>query len=204
MPKFQLSGVLSIKYKKKGNSVLVSKLKNQGFVNTFHPDLVLAENYFYKQSELFLQNLKIEDESADYGASEFTIMNRMIKFRVGKITPTKVGQFVTFWKRIGKGQIAPYELTDSFDVLVVSVRHKSYLGQFIFPKNVLCEKGIVSSSGKEGKRAMRIYPPWDKADNSQAKKTQAWQLPYFIQFTEDHFDTLRLKYLLGIAKNLSS
>jgi hypothetical protein len=38
----------------------------------------------------------MENESADYGTSEFTLNNYAIKFRVGKITPTKVGQFVTF------------------------------------------------------------------------------------------------------------
>ncbi|MBA3956907.1 MAG: MepB family protein [Parachlamydiaceae bacterium] len=165
-----------------------------------HPDLLLAKDLVYKPSGLILQNLKIEDESADYGASEFTIKNRSVKFRVGKITPTKVGQFVTFWKRIGEGPILPYEFTDAFDFLVVSVRAENHFGQFVFPKTVLCEKGIVSCHGKEGKRAMRIYPPWDKADNSQAKKTQAWQLQYFIQFSDQSFDVTRLKHLFDASK----
>ena len=92
--------------------------------------------------------MKTESESADYGASEFTIKHRSIKFRVGKITPTKVGQFVTFWKRIGEGPILPYEFTNSFDFLVVSVRGENHFGQFVFPKAVLCEKGIVSCNGE--------------------------------------------------------
>jgi hypothetical protein len=166
---------------------------------TFPPDLLLAEDLIYTPSGLILQNLKAENESADYGASEFTIKNHSVKFRVGKITPTKVGQFVTFWKRTGKGPIMPYEFTDSFDFLVVSVRAENHFGQFVFPKVVLCEKGIVSCNGKEGKRAMRIYPPWDKADNSQAKKTQAWQLQYFIKFSEDIFDFSRMRCLFDIA-----
>jgi hypothetical protein len=165
-----------------------------------HQDLLLAEDLVYKPSGLIIQNLKIEDESADYGASEFTIKNCFVKFRVGKITPTKVGQFVTFWKRIGgEGPIFSYEFTDSFDFLVVSARAENHFGQFVFPKVVLCEKGIVSCNGKEGKRAMRIYPPWDKADNSQAKKTQAWQLQYFIKFSEDIFDFSRMRCLFDIA-----
>ena len=178
---------------------MVIEPKSKHLSKISHPDLLLAEDLFYKPSGLILQNLKTEDESADYGASEFTIMNRSVKFRVGKITPTKVGQFVTFWKRIGEGTILPYEFTDSFDFLVVSVRAKNHFGQFVFPKAVLCEKGIVSCNGKEGKRAMRIYPPWDKADNSQAKKTQAWQLQYFIKFSEDIFDFSRMRYLFDIA-----
>lgn len=162
-----------------------------------HPDLLLAEELVYTPSGLFLQNLKIDEESAEYGASEFTIKNRSVKFRVGKITPTKVGQFVTFWKRIDKGPILPYDLNDSFDFLVVSVRAENHFGQFVFPKTVLCDQGIVSGNGQEGKRAMRVYPPWNKTDNAQSKKTQSWQLQYFIQFSEHHSDFARLRDLLN-------
>lgn len=178
---------------------MVIEIKDDIFSKKIHPDLLSANDLFYEPSGLILQNLKIESESEDYGAAEFTINNHCIKFRVGKITPTKVGQFVTFWKRIGKGPIMPYGFNDSFNFLVVSARAENYFGQFVFPKAVLREKGIISSSEKEGKRAMRIYPPWDKVDNSQAKRTQAWQLQHFIKFSEDSFDSLRLRYLVGIV-----
>lgn len=177
---------------------MVIELKDNVFSKMIHPDLLLTEDLIYKPSGLVFENLKIEDESVDYGAAEFTINNQSIKFRVGKITPTKVGQFVTFWKRLGKGPILPYDFNDSFDFLVVSARAENHFGQFIFPKAVLCKKGIISSSEKEGKRAMRIYPPWDKADNSQAKKTQTWQLQYFIKFSEHNFDYARIRYLFDI------
>lgn len=178
---------------------MVIEQKNKSLSKKLHPDLLLAEDIVYKPSGFVLQNFKIENESADYGASEFIIKNRSVKFRVGKITPTKVGQFVTFWKRIGEGPILPYELTDSFDFLVVSVRAENHFGQFIFPKTVLCEKGIVSCHGKEGKRALRIYPSWDKVDNPQAKKTQAWQLQYFIEFSEGIIDFARTRYLFDFS-----
>ena len=178
---------------------MVLEPKSKCFSKMLYPDLLLAEDLVYKSSGLILENLKIEDESAEYGASEFTIKNRSVKFRVGKITPTKVGQFVTFWKRIDKGPILPYAFTDSFDFLVVSVRSENHFGQFVFPKTVLCEKGIVSCHGKEGKRAMRVYPPWDKADNPQAKKTQAWQLHYFIKFSDNSIDFPQIRYLFDIT-----
>lgn len=178
---------------------MVIELKDNILSKRVHPDLLLTEDLIYKPSGLVLRNLKIEDESEDYGAAEFTINNHSIKFRVGKITPTKVGQFVTFWKRLGKGPILPYDFNDSFDFLVVSARTENHFGQFVFPKAVLCEKEIISSGEKEGKRAMRIYPPWDKADNSQAKRTQAWQLQYFIKFTDHNFDFARIRYLFDIA-----
>ena len=34
-------------------------------------------------------------------------------------------------------------------------------------------QGFASQDGKGGKRAMRVYPPWDITDSPQAKKTQA-------------------------------
>lgn len=163
-----------------------------------HSDLLLANKLVYKPTGFVIQNLKAEKESAEYGAAEFTLGNRRIKFRVAKVTPTKIGQFVTFWKRIGKGPILPYDDNDTFELLIVNVRAENNFGQFVFPKKVLCEKGTVSTEGKEGKRAMRVYPPWDKVDSPQARKTQGWQLKYFIDCSENaNIDFARLEYLLG-------
>lgn len=55
-----------------------------------------------------------------------------------------------------------------------------------FQKNVLLQRDIVSDQGKGGKRAIRVYPPWDKPTSNQAQKTQQWQLEYFLEvpFTE--------------------
>lgn len=157
-------------------------------------DLQLIEQQVYKPNGYIIRNLKAEHESQEYGAAEFTLDNLRIKFRAAKITPTKIGQFVTFWKRPGKGPISPYSDKDPFDLLIVSVRSENHFGQFIFPKRVLCEKGIVSTEEKEGKRAMRVYPAWDAADNPQAKRTQKWQLEWFIE--NQHVDHSRLEKLL--------
>ncbi len=146
---------------------------------------LLAQKIAYEPAGLFVENLLFERESKEYGAAEFEINHSRVKYRTGKITPTKTGQFVTFWKRPGNGPIMPYDLTDPFDLLVVSVRSDNRTGQFVFPKSVLAEKGIVSKDLKGGKRAMRIYPSWDQAENAQAKKSQLWQLRYFFEFSED-------------------
>ena len=146
-----------------------------------HPDLLEAKKLAYEPSGLICQNLIKEAESEGYGACTFEINNRHIKFRTGKITPTKIGQFVTLWKRIGGGPILPHDMADLVDLFVVSVRSTEFFGQFVFPKAVLHEKGILSKEGKGGKRAMRVYPPWDTALNKQANKTQAWQLRYFFE-----------------------
>jgi hypothetical protein len=54
------------------------------------------------------------------------------------------------------------------------------------------EKGIISSNGKEGKRGIRVYPPWDIATNRQAIKTQNWQTNYFMTVKKDNSTDLDL------------
>lgn len=150
---------------------------------TIPPDLVMVQKIAYTPSGFTSHSFKKESESEEYGAFNFEMNNKRIKFRIGKITPTKIGQFTTLWKRIGKGPIMPFDMEDTIDLFVISVRTSEHFGQFVFPKTILCEKGIVSKNGKGGKRAMRIYPSWDIPDSLQAKKTQAWQLSYFVEFS---------------------
>jgi len=161
------------------------KNENNWSSRDIHPDLFIAKKNAYEPSGLVIENVVKEAESEDYGAFDFEMNNQRIEFRVGKITPTKIGQFVTIWKRMGTGPILPYDIADPFDLFVVSVRDKECFGQFVFPKSVLCEKGIISKEGKGGKRAIRLYPPWNKTDNRQAKNTQAWQLTYFFEIPLD-------------------
>jgi hypothetical protein len=127
---------------------------------------------------------KSEAESKEYGAYEFTINNIKVKFRVAKSTPTKIGQFVTLWKRIGKGPIMPFDVSDPFDVYVVCVNEGSKSGQFVFPKQVLVAQGVLSKAGKGGKRAIRVYAPWVKTESSQASNTKMWQTKYFVNLSD--------------------
>jgi len=150
-----------------------------------HPDLVAAEHYVYKPCGMHVENVAQEPESQEYSAATFDMNGSHIKFRVSKITPTKIGQFVTLWRRINGGPIIPHDVQDNVDFFVISVRSsEGRLGQFVFSKNVLCEKGIMSEHGKGGKLAIRVYPAWDKAENIQAKRTQAWQLNYFFEIDQ--------------------
>jgi hypothetical protein len=147
--------------------------------------LIDAKNLLYDLCGLELSNIEIEKESTEYAAHRFEINNIKILFRQAKITPTKVGQFVTLWKRTKeKDPIEPFEITDNVDLFVITVKTEERFGQFVFPKSVLIEKGIVSNI-KEGKRAIRVYPPWDKTENKQSQKTQKWQLSYFLEIPFD-------------------
>ncbi len=150
-----------------------------------HVDLLIAQKLVYEPQGLLCTNLRKEVESAAYGAYTFDFNKCHILFRVAKITPKKTGQFVTLWKRSKDGPIVPYDVLDCIDFFVISVRYFERLGQFVFPKALLHTKNILSRSGKGGKRALRVYPPWATPTSPQAYKTQAWQLPYFFEVDID-------------------
>ncbi len=115
-----------------------------------------------------------------YGAFSFTISGHHIIHRFSKPTPKKIGQFVSIWKRNQKGETIPLELTDNFDYLAISVKYRNNYGIFLFSKSLLAKEGILTNNENKGKRGIRIYPPWDKATNFQAKRSQKWQTQYFI------------------------
>jgi len=135
----------------------------------------------YNSCAFEISHFKLEQESKKYDACRFKLNGLNIISRSAQITPKKIGQFVTCWKRIDKEPIKPFEEKDLFDFYVVNVQTENNIGQFVFPKSVLIEKGIVSTDKKEGKRAFRVYPNWDIPENKQAKRSQKWQLNYFYE-----------------------
>jgi hypothetical protein len=165
-------------------------------MNEIHSDLISTQHLVYEPSQFKYSTPVIEKESREYGAYDFKLNNLSIKFRVAKITPTKIGQFVTLWKRIGKGPIRPHDVLDPIDYFVIATRQDDNFGQFVFPKPVLCEHDIVSIDNKGGKLAIRVYPPWDKTISRQAQKSQAWQLKYFLEIPKNKtIDVERVKKL---------
>ena len=145
---------------------------------------ILSEQIF-EVCGLQWSQVEVEAESSEYQAGRFKINNKTVLYRHAKITPTKNGQFVTLWKRIGKKPIQPYDSSDHIDLFVVTVKTKNNYGQFIFPKLVLIKQGVFSTNGKGGKRALRVYPPWDKTESKQAEKTQNWQLDFFVEIPKN-------------------
>ena len=148
--------------------------------NILHNELKALKELIYDKCGFALTSLKIYKESAAYGACSFELDGRKIEFRISKITPTKTGQFVTVWKRNEEGITTPFDSTDDIDFLVITSKSGDKMGQFIFPKSVLIDKGIVSRNGKGGKRGIRIYPLWDVTTNRQAEETKKWQIKYFL------------------------
>ena len=165
---------------------------------SFQTDLQLAEKLLYNECGFQLQHLVWNPESTNYGACSFELNNYKIQYRVANITPTKIGQFVAIWKRNNKGITAPFDVTDSLDFLIISVRDSENFGQFIFPKSVLVSKGIISQNTKGGKCGIRVYAPWDKPENKQGIKTQAWQINYFVEIRENSLiDLEKIKRILS-------
>ncbi|PDY86783.1 MepB family protein [Bacillus toyonensis] len=168
---------------------------------TIHRDLLATKDLVYSLCRFECSQPRIETQNAEYGAYVFNLNALSIRFRVAKITPTKVGQFVTLWERSGDGPIQPYDISDSVDLFVISTREGNNFGQFVFPKAVLCNQDIVSNKGKCGKRAIRVYPPWDKTTSRQAQKTQAWQLEYFLEIPVNRpIDCVRAQMLYSLSR----
>ncbi|MFD8417150.1 MepB family protein [Streptomyces sp. NPDC059650] len=150
-----------------------------------HGDLVAAKALVYDASGFACSLPVAEPESAEYAACSFTLDGRSVRFRVAKTTPTKVGQFVTVWQRSQEGPIRPFDAADGVDLFVISSRDDDAFGQFVFPREVLCERGIVSRDGSGGKRGFRVYPPWVTTTSRQARSTQSWQVNYFLNLGQD-------------------
>lgn len=124
-----------------------------------------------------------EVEAREYGGFRFTLEGRQVVFRVAKITPTKVGQFVTLWYRPRvDGVIAPLDCTDAIDFVVIHAASEDHAGLFVFDRETLISRGVMSSNGVGGKRALRVYPPWSTPSARQALQTQRWQVGYFVDF----------------------
>lgn len=155
-------------------------------LKTFFNELNIIKGLVYDKYGFIFTNLKQNIEGKEYGACNFELNGTIIHHRVSKATPKKIGQFVTLWKRNKLGITEPYDYSDDFDFIFITVKEKDKLGQFIFPKKVLEEKGIISKNGKEGKRGIRVYPPWDKVLNNQARKSQNWQSLFFLSIKNDN------------------
>ncbi|GHF44563.1 hypothetical protein GCM10010218_27460 [Streptomyces mashuensis] len=150
-----------------------------------HGDLLAAKARVYDPCGFACSQPVPEPESAEYAACAFTLDGRAVRFRVARTTPAKVGQFVTVWQRSEEGPIRPFDAGDGVDLFVISSRDDDGFGQFVFPREVLCERDIVSRDRSGGKRGFRVYPPWVTTTSRQARSTQAWQVQYFLHLGED-------------------
>lgn len=128
-----------------------------------------------------ISDFKLNNEAADYNGCSYQFNGKKIIHRLAKITPTKIGQFVTLWKRDESGVTCPLSLEDDFDFLIIACQFKDLVGRFLIPKSSLADLGYIKSLKKTGKRGFRVYPTWDKPTSKQAIKSQKNQLVFFKQ-----------------------
>ena len=62
-------------------------------------NLKKIDREIYAQCSLQISDLKKEPEGKEYDACQFKLNGMNIICRSSKVTPKKIGQFVTFWKR---------------------------------------------------------------------------------------------------------
>lgn len=136
-------------------------------------------NYLVKYFNKPIKNIVYEKENSEYNSMQFNLDELLFKYREARITPTKLGMFVTFYKRNKSNITIPYDITDTVDFLVIGIKNNSNFGCFIFTKKILLEKDIMSKNNIGGKRGFRVYPPFEKVTSTQAIKTQSWQVEYY-------------------------
>ena len=137
------------------------------------------------KSAFSLKDLNIETWNQDYEAINFIFNNITFKSRLAKRTPKKHGYFVAIWHKNNQGSNVPFTYDEIADKLVVNIIDGVQKGQFIFQKEILMHKGIISSENKKGKMAFRVYPSWENNLNKTAQLSQKWQLDYFVDLSND-------------------
>ncbi|MFD3701840.1 MepB family protein [Nocardia sp. NPDC058658] len=152
-----------------------------------HPDLIAARDLIDVLG-LDLSAAIPEPDNAEYGAFVSEVGCGSVRLRVGKLTPTKVGLFVSVWQRAADGSTVPFAAENNPDLLVITVREGTRFGQFVFPRNALVDHGIVSVAGRGGKRGFRVYPPWSATQNNQARNSQNWQCAFFLNLDSENID----------------
>ncbi|EEI93010.1 MepB protein [Sphingobacterium spiritivorum ATCC 33300] len=136
-----------------------------------------------------LEQLQFDKESSSYHAASFVAEDETILFRKANITPKKIGQFVTLWKRnSSSGETQPFDTTDQVDRVIILVTDKDRYGVFIFSADILRKMKIFTHDNIIGKRGFRVYAPWDNPENKQAMKTKEWQIRYFEYLSSDRID----------------
>jgi len=151
-------------------------------------DLEHLQHSVFSKFTAVISNIQPEPECIEYSGYNFQVNSFNIKFRKAKITPKKIGQFVTLWKRNPESrQTEPFTSEDSFDFYIIFCDHDDKSGFFFFTKNILSQKHILTTASKDGKRGFRVYPDWDFPENKQATKTQDWQKDFFIDFSDENY-----------------
>ena len=182
---------------------MINKKENENFISDLLDSLIDGG---YKLSK----SIQVESlpEAKQYHGATFSLNGKKCVYRKGKVTADRPGAFLALWKRPDSmsGSNKPIPLIEEdIDYLFIKVEehstvdqkhlliNKPKVGLFIFPVKLLVEKGFIASVKYKGKTGFRVFPPWSgnrgnhatKVFSESGKKTQAWQLPYFVDIAEN-------------------
>jgi hypothetical protein len=143
-------------------------------------EIKTLETKILKPLNLAISDIIQDLECEDYFGFNIKINQLNIKFRKAKITPNKIGKFVTLWKRNLIGETEPFNINDDFHFYIIASTENEKSGFFLFPKFTLENHQILTNEKKLGKRGFRVYTNWDYPDSKQALKSKIWQSEYFI------------------------
>lgn len=137
--------------------------------------------------------------NSEYEGIDLSFNQQRYRSRLAKKTPKKNGYFLAIWEKDPAGNNKPYDYESFPDYLIINIIDGQQKGQFIFPKLVLKDKGILSAEDRQGeivqgKMAFRVYAPWNKDLNSAAKKSAKWQQAYFVEIAPGNSEQLQILY----------
>ncbi|MGI2298139.1 MepB family protein [Paenibacillus sp. GXUN7292] len=157
-------------------------------MKNFSKALTYVKEIFYEPNHLIIKSVQEEAQNSDYGAGVFQLNSKSVRFRVAKVTPNKLGQFVAFWEKDLNNKNQAFSYDNATDILVINTfsNDNQTFGQFVFPKEVLVKQNILKTATAKGKMALRVYPSWDTPTSKQAIETQKWQLPYFVVLNKNN------------------
>lgn len=130
-----------------------------------------------------LASLVCKEQQSDYESAHVEINGERWHIRTARVTPTKPGAFVAFWRRALSGSTEPFSDDSDFAGLLVFVVDGAKFGVFRFTREHLQSRGITSAHSAPGKRGFRVYPSWCESLNPQATRTQRAQAAAFSDLT---------------------
>lgn len=122
-----------------------------------------------------------EEQNSDYASGLAHFQGASWHVRTARITPTKPGAFLAFWRRDIDGTTAPFGRDDAGAGLLVFVEDEGRRGVFRFTAAHLEVLGIITGD-RPGKRGFRVYPAWCEELNPQATRSQRAQAPAFQEY----------------------
>ncbi len=122
-----------------------------------------------------------EDQNSDYESGIVRIGGDDWHIRTARITPTKPGAFVAFWRRDTDGATRPFGADEVDAGLLVFVADGEHRGVFRFTAAHLAQLQVTRGR-RAGKRGFRVYPTWCTELNAQATRTQRAQASAFSAY----------------------